>query len=153
MKKIGIFFFTFAFIFAAAGESYACFCKPLWKTPLKKMIADSKNKADAVFVGEVVSIHSSDIDAENARRIIYVKFAVERAWKGVSTIFVEVATAHDGAMCGFAFSMDKKYIVYAKKGETGQLRTSRCSRTELIGRKSLDEKYLGEVRIFTPNKE
>jgi len=73
-------------------------------------------KADAVFVGRVVSVGTS------------VQFAVERAVVGTAT--AQIAVASGPGNCAFPFAAGERYVVYAyQDSSTGQLTTSICTRT------------------------
>lgn len=107
---------------------FACSCIPPG-SPTEELA-----KSTAVFSGKVLNI-SRDGYADK------VTFDVEKIWKGVSEKNVIVATATEGAMCGFGFRKNEKYIVYAS-GEN-PLSTNLCSRTRLLTLADTDISVLG----------
>lgn len=151
MKNIALIsLFALAFILVAASDSYACSCfaEPPG-TPLRKVVAEAKTEAGAVFVGKVISKRAAD----ESKATVYVKLAVSRSWKGLATIEIEILTAENSAMCGVDFEVGKEYIVYANKGEDDALSANNCSRTLMISGKSKDERYLGKRQAMRGKKK
>lgn len=133
--------------FGTAGTALACSCiVPGPNVSVKTQVITSKTQAAAIFTGKVVSIRYSDEKMNDTPTKMYVKFAVERSWKGQATEFIEVETANICCICGYTFEAGKKYIVYAHSSDNTSLSVSSCSRTSEITTKSLDEKYLGKTR-------
>ena len=91
-------------------------------------------KSTAVFSGKVLSVSRDGYTDK-------VKFNVDKIWKGVSEKNVVVSTTTEGAMCGFGFKENEKYIVYAY-GEIS-LGTGLCSRTHLLTLNDPDISVLG----------
>jgi hypothetical protein len=131
---------------AVAEESYACSClAPSPETPIQMMVSQAKEDSDAVFVGRVVSVRSAADASDLGAMASFVQVEVVRSWKGLNTKRVEIITAGDSAMCGVGFEVGKVFIIYANKNRTTEkLGANICSRTQMIGRKSGDEKYLGK---------
>lgn len=89
-----------------AGEGYACDCAE--QTVVKKF-----NKADAVFVGEIVEVSSN----YGSYFIQSVKFKIEKQWKGKKANEIIVLVGIDiPGMCGdMPLNKGKRYLVYAYK--------------------------------------
>jgi MYXO-CTERM domain-containing protein len=81
-------------------------------------------KFAAVFEGRVVTVTPGDGGFD-------VALEVARAWKGVATPTVTVATAESSAACGFAFAEGESYLLYADEIE-GRLAVTICSRSREI---------------------
>jgi len=99
----------------------------------------ARQEAVAVFAGEVL-----DTTVDAARGVLNVRLRVDRAWKGVRTTEVIVATGLDD--CGFSFDAGAQYLVYCS-GNAAQLTTSLCHRTRLLTEAQSDLRYLGRKRL------
>jgi len=87
--------------------------------------------ADAVFVGEVVSVDvGSNATLPSPR---FVRFKATEAWKGVRTADVGVATGGDGECSAFRFEVGKRYLVFAKR-DSQTLSTGLCMGNRWIWR-------------------
>ena len=105
---------------------------------------DEAGRADAVFVGHVVSIESSGMDGR-------VEFAVVEAFGGLQ--FWQVALRGGpggGAGCGYPFQMGESYLVYAYRTPDGQLSTSICARTRPVAEATEDLTYLRALSKIAP---
>ncbi len=89
--------------------------------------------SQAVFVGEVVEMDKSKPDA-------IITFKVEKMWKGAKSETIVVRTNNQGKACGYIFSQDERYLVYAY--DDGALRTSICTRTAEVKSAADDLKAL-----------
>ena len=123
---------SFVALFAPA-RALACECTTL--SP-----ADARRGAVAVFEGRVVSV--SPVVVEEGTSTLSVEFSVARAWKGVEHERVTVHTLVDAAACGFTFSPDESYLVYATAHADGLL-VDRCGRTRLAAEAEGDLRVLG----------
>jgi hypothetical protein len=95
----------------------ACKCAPCdW--------CDDWSRYDAVFDGVVV-----DIDGDVRERNHPVRFAVNRAWRGIAAPEVVVYTAGTRGSCGFPFRKGERYLVLAYRTPTGRLSTGTCGGT------------------------
>jgi hypothetical protein len=90
--------------------------------------------ASAVFAGEVV-------DLKRGFRTTTVSFRVSEVWKGPERETLEVNTPSQGTACGYHFSEEREYLVYAwgKKMEVYY-----CGRTTLLSKASADLQALGD---------
>jgi len=82
----------------------------------------------AVFDGTVARIER-DPDAGPFAEL-RVTFVVHTQWKGVTASPVRLVTQGDSAMCGYAFRLGQRYLVYAD-GSAGDLSVGLCSRTRV----------------------
>jgi hypothetical protein len=101
-------------------------------------------RADAVFVGHVVSIESSSPGGR------IVGLAVVEAFRGFQLSQVTLVTGYSGADCGYPFQMGESYLVYAHRSPTGELSTSICSRTRPAANASDDLAYLRSLAAIKP---
>lgn len=97
---------------------------------------DAASGADAVFVGNVVSIESSPV---GGRR---VQLAVIEAFRGFQLSQVTLVTGYGQGDCGYPFQMGESYVVYAHRSPQGELSTYLCSRTHPVRNATEDLSYL-----------
>ena len=137
MKKvIFITLLSFMFLFAAA-DSFACSCR-FSPAPVKKQVKDAYADSSAVFSGEVLEITSKD------EWNITVRIKVGKSWKGQFSQEIIINTNKESSMCGYAFAVGKKYLVYAY-GTKDDLGTSNCSRTTVLSG-TQDIKFLTRLK-------
>ncbi|MBM7662781.1 preprotein translocase subunit SecG [Bacillus mesophilus] len=113
--------------------THACSCAA------SPSIKEELDRADSVFSGKVVNIKE---DSLKELEPIKVTFQVHEIWKGENTPQHVVYTARDSAGCGFNFSIDESYLVYATQSDT--LVTGICSLTKELSRADADLTLLGE---------
>lgn len=142
MRKILIaisFVLLFCSIIVDPSTSFACSCMqpPSPEEELKRKTA--------VFSGKVIEIVDTESKSllQSSADPIRVVFEVDRTWKGIDQTQAIVYTARDSASCGFNFSLNEEYIVYAY-GEVGSLKTGICDRTNSIDNAAEDLEALGE---------
>ena len=70
---------------------------------------------------------------------VSVKFNVSRVWKGPRSDTITIKTVRSEASCGYEFEEGRRYIVFARNGETGL-----CSRTAGLGNAVADLAALGD---------
>ncbi|UOQ92206.1 hypothetical protein MUO14_17185 [Halobacillus shinanisalinarum] len=143
-KKIfryaGLFMITSSFILTfLPTNSYACSCV-LPGTPEEEL-----EESMAVFSGKVVKIMDKNKNnlIQSSTDPIAVVLEVEETWKGMDKSEVVVHTERSSASCGYEFSLNKDYIVYANERDGG-LHVSLCSRTALLSEADEDIHALGE---------
>ena len=96
----------------------------------------------AVFTGKVVSISLDSASLE-----LRVEVEVYGYWKGVVSSPVTIYTDISGAACGYAFSVDSSYLIYAVLyGDV--LYTSICSRTADLSHAGYDLGELGPPMVL-----
>lgn len=129
----------------AACESVRCSCIQ----PPPPQVA--RTAADAVFLGTVVGLREIELDLDHSEVGYHVReitFQVHAAWRGLETATerVVVTTGLGGGDCGFEFTRDSIYLVYAN-GSDGKLSTSICSRTALASDAEEDFEALGQPQL------
>ncbi len=94
---------------------------------------EAKDQADVVFLGKVIHIEAipQPEDTMNWKFLnqVQVTFDVKKSWKGLSKQSIVVQTGHGGGDCGYDFSVDAEYLVWAYREDDDRLTTSIMSRT------------------------
>jgi Carboxypeptidase regulatory-like domain len=105
-------------------------------------------QATAVFTGRVTDIEPVTARDGPPRTHRLVHFEVIDGFRGVtSESTVALVTGQGGGDCGYEFRPGNAYIVYAVTNpQSGQLTTSICSRTRLLGEASDDITYARAIR-------
>lgn len=93
-------------------------------------------KADAVFLGKVVSIDP----ATPSQAYAISSFQVEKSWKGVRGHKAHIKSGL--SMCSYNFTVGKTYLVYSS--EQAPTYTNGCSRTRLESDAQEDMVKLGK---------
>lgn len=121
-----------------AGPAQACSC-------VMDGTCDAAWRADAVFVGHVVSIRST-----SEGRL--VQLAVLEGFRGFRLTQVEVTTPASEAACGYPFQLGESYLVYAHQSAgAGPLNASLCSRTRPVLSATDDLAYLRSIATIEPD--
>ncbi|MCR2822955.1 hypothetical protein [Lederbergia panacisoli] len=130
---------TFLFFTISPIKSLACSCIPVGT------VQEEVDRSTDVFSGKVVEIVDSNKNKKNqsSADLLEVKFEVDKSWKGSNQSELIVYTERDSASCGFEFSLNEEYIVYANEVD-GQLRVNLCSRTAQLTAATEDLNELGE---------
>ena len=118
----------------APSPARACSC-------MQASVPEAYEAAVAVFEGHVLELQTVE-PSPSAPGYRSVRMQVVRAWKGVESEEVVITTPLDSAGCGYDFSVDQSYLVYAA-AQGGGLQVSLCSRTSPIARAGDDLKTLG----------
>jgi hypothetical protein len=95
--------------------------------------------SDVVFIGT-----AENVSIEKDGRMI-VRFAVEKAIRGVEGATVEVETAASTATCGYPFKQGETYFAYLRRGKDGKLSEHLCGATVLLKDAATDLEYLKAV--------
>lgn len=103
--------------------------------PPEKALED----ADAVFEARPFGMSHDD---QRAR----YRFEVDRVWKGDVGPSVEISTALHSATCGRSYKIGTQYVIYARKGQSGELTDMLCSRTRATASAGEDLEVLGAGR-------
>ncbi len=119
--------------------SHACSC--VESGPVQEEL----ERSSAVFSGEVIEIvdKNKNNSMQSSADAIAVLFEVEESWKGVNQTEVVIYTERSSASCGFEFTLNNNYLVYANE-MGGDLKVSLCSRTALLSSATEDLEELGE---------
>ena len=119
-----------AFLILSVSDVSACSCvKP-------KPVEEVYEYTDAIFSGKIIS---TKLHGKYARRII-VK--VEKSWKGKLPKTVTISTIAVGSMCGYSFTVGKRYLIYAGGDKMTDLSTDICTRTSLLSQAKEDVEIL-----------
>jgi hypothetical protein len=121
----------------------ACSCA------MSGMPCDAAWRADAVFVGNVVSIETLTVPA-GVLRGRRVDLAVVEAFRGLQLSEVTVYTGYGGADCGYPFVMGESFVVYAYRTPEGHLTTGICARTRPVSNAPEDLAYLRSLKTIVP---
>jgi hypothetical protein len=100
-------------------------------------------QATAVFAGVVTEVETPAGSVLRGDDPVTVTFQVAQVWKGPRRQTLTVTTASDSAACGYNFTVDEAYLVYAH-GATDALSVSLCSRTAPLVNALADLYALGE---------
>jgi hypothetical protein len=110
----------------------ACDCVRL--APLSAAV---REETEFIFLGRVLEIVEREEHIRTTRdggatgevRPLdrQIVFAVQRAWRGVSSERVSVTSLVSD--CMFAFEIGREYLVFARKGDDGRPTTGICTRT------------------------
>jgi hypothetical protein len=131
---------TFQLVFAIAiiiqpwlaPDVYGCQCRE------REPPCAQYSRADAVFIGSVTSIRTSDANSGKT-----IHFNIERASRGVSSRTAEIV--NHGTSCDYSFTEREKYLVYAyRNSERNELNTNDCTRTTELSNAGTDLTYLKE---------
>jgi hypothetical protein len=104
--------------------------------------AEESTKSTAVFAGKVIGLNMPIGLVIRSTDLVRVTFQVYTVWKGPVHDTLVVTTARGGASCGYPFSRDSEYLVYAR-GTESFLETGICSRTRLLSAAGEDLVALG----------
>jgi MYXO-CTERM domain-containing protein len=118
------------------ASAHACKCRPL-------SVDEAKADASAIFEGRVTKL-ADEAPAEGqppAGKL--VTLALVRTWKGLENEeTITVRTSESSASCGYAFELDKSYLVYAQ-GAPDALAVTSCGRTRPMAESNEDLAALG----------
>lgn len=107
--------------------SYACSCVE------PNSVKDEVERSSVVFSGEAIEIADKNKrkSLQSSNDPIGVLFEVDESWKGVNQTQVVVYTERSEASCGYEFSLNNEYLVYAQEID-GTIKASYCSKTSLL---------------------
>ncbi|MGF9975374.1 hypothetical protein [Viridibacillus arvi] len=120
-------------------KGYACSCSQ--PDPPKEALKGSS----AVFSGKVIDTvdRNKNNEIQSSADPIAILFDVDKSWKGVDQTQAIIYTERSSASCGYGFSLNEKYLVYAYE-ENGELRVNACSRTVPLSGAKEDIQALGK---------
>lgn len=122
-------------------RAFACSCM------MPSSVKEQLETSEAVFAGHITSI----VDVNKGKEIIStadplrVTFEVSKAWKGNVSEEITIKTARAEASCGYEFSAEREYLVYAY-GDEGNLYAGLCTLTKPLSGASDDMKELDKLR-------
>lgn len=118
---------------------YACSCVE------PGSVKEELGRSSAVFSGKVIEIVDENENnlVQSSADPIAVVFEVEESWKGIHQTEVIVYTERSSASCGYEFSLNNEYLVYAREND-GKFKVSICSRTTTLVAADQDIEELGK---------
>lgn len=121
----------------AIGDACSCHEHP----PIQKDF----DRQSAIFSGKVreISIENDSYPLISTLDPVQVTFEVSEVWKGEVGQEVIIHTVRDSTSCGYVFSMDTDYLVFAS-GTPDQLQTGLCDRTKLLDSATEELAFLRE---------
>lgn len=126
----------------AAAAFGVCLCLPSLGRACSCLSSPGENLAAAteIFSGRVTAVKDPYAAAvfRSSLDPLNVTFAVERVWKGAVGPTATVSTASDGASCGFRFTKNERYLIYAHDSYV-----SACGGTNSLAAASADIAALG----------
>lgn len=137
---------TILFLICIPSTSYACSCVE------PNSVKEEFKQSSAVFSGKAIKIvdKNKSMFGQSSADFLAVVFEVDDSWKGIDQKQVVVYTERSSASCGFEFTLNNNYLVYAYEVD-GQLRVSLCSRTSPLSEATKDLEELGKGE--TPTKQ
>jgi hypothetical protein len=126
-------------LLALPGGAWACSCAP---APSAEAALQG---AAAVFEARVISGPHGAPEGGQQPWFGQVTYELEvlRSWKGSPEPRTAVSTGSQGAMCGRAFEVGGRYVIYASRSPEGALSDSLCSRTRTLAEAAEDLTALG----------
>jgi hypothetical protein len=126
--------------------TYACDCGG------PSSVKTEVQRQTVVFSGKVVNITNPNKGLiRSSADPIDITFEVYDAWKGEVGKKLIVHTAMSGASCGFDFTPNEEYLVYAN-GDKDRLQVGLCGRTKTLGSSSEDLQALGKGKAILPDE-
>lgn len=147
----------FLSMFMQPKVAYACSCQTM-DTPQNEF-----GKVDGVLIGKVTRINKQPVDTVGTSLLwlrqqffpsnnlsysfpgLDIDIEVRESWKGISKTAIVLQTGLGGADCGYPFTINNQYMIYAYEFE-GRWETSICTRTNDIALASDDLNYLNTIR-------
>lgn len=124
-------------LFGNPARAFACSC--VGAPPPLDALANS----DAVFAGRVVAVVDTNPGPHiNSADPLRATFQVKTVWKGGAVPTLFVASARNGATCGFPFEQGRDYLIYANSRD-GVLETNICTRSTFLNQAQADLAALG----------
>ncbi len=112
----------------SSGAALACSCSDV--TPRScNLLA---NRDVSIFVGTVVSVENPPKEGDNQGGTARYHFRVDEWLSPDARGEVEVLSGRGGADCSFWFETGIPYLVFAYRGDNGELRASVCSNTQPV---------------------
>jgi len=146
IKKIILALFAVGILFLTnITPAFACSCTP----PVSPK--ESLRNSTAVFAGKVIDIDIPGWMMISSADPVRITFEVSSVWKGGGYKTIMVETARSEASCGYSFTKDEEYLVYAR-GEEADLKVGLCGRTKLLADADEDLNVLSQGNIPTIEK-
>ncbi len=101
------------------------------------------DRAEAVFEARVSAQPRVEPGDSISLTVIHYELEVLRVWKGELGAAVQMATRVSDSGCERNLAVGKVYVIYAGRGDDGELTDNRCSRTRLSSTADEDLAVLG----------
>jgi hypothetical protein len=101
------------------------------------------DRAEAVFEARVSAQPRVEPGDSISLTVIHYELEVLRVWKGELGAAVQLATRLSDSGCERNLAVGKVYVIYAGRGDDGELTDNRCSRTRLSSTADEDLAVLG----------
>ena len=150
--KLSLYFLAVCWLLVGTSEISACTCMESKDNPDQQLINQKREAAGAVFSGKVIKIERPVASKSTPFASVKVYFKVIKSWKGITTDNVIISTSQSSNACGFQFTVDEQYLVYAGRLEK-QLYTSICTRTRFLEDATDDINFLGVAEKTFPEKK
>jgi predicted transcriptional regulator of viral defense system len=142
MKRVVILTCFIALALASSGRVYACDCVEYSLDAFTEF-----EKSEAVFIGRVIEAKEVKVPTGKSDGSfdyqMEVRLKVERGLKGIEGTEAILYTGSRCCECGFGFSENEKYLVYAYMFE-GRLRTDYCTATKTFATAAKDLKEIAK---------
>lgn len=115
-----------------ASDVFACSCVP------QRPVSEEFENFSTIFSGKVISV-------KTRRYTKRVTIKVEKSWKNSLPKTITLSTVAAGAMCGYSFTVGKRYLLYADGENSKNLSVSICSRTALLSNAKEDIEILNQL--------
>lgn len=125
-RHVAVLIFAATALIGSAKPCLACSC-------VKFTDEESFAEAEVVFTGEAVDRRDPSAGSTSGSTAdpIFWTFDVSSTQKGHAGERQEISTSRDGASCGFAFALGRRYQVFAYPFG-GELRTGLCTGTRAL---------------------
>ncbi|WP_164744321.1 hypothetical protein [Paenibacillus xylaniclasticus] len=122
-------------------RAYACSCA------VASDIEEALDNHAAVFAGKVTKLDkgSSVQRIQSSADKVEVVFLVDKVWKGELSEETNVSTVRSEASCGYTFSDNISYLVFAYEDKEGNLHTGLCSGNMLLSEASTQIQQLDAI--------
>lgn len=111
-----------------SGAAFACSCADV--KPRSCNLVESRDAS--VFVGTVVSVDNPPNEDDHRGGTARYRFRVEEWLSPDVRAEIDVSSGRGGADCSFWFKTGIPYLVFAYRGDNGELWATVCSNTQLL---------------------
>lgn len=116
----------------ATLDALACSCLSHDRDP-EVAVKVALDKADAVFVGTVISAELPDFETVKPfEHVQTTVFSVKTSWKGVESPTFTTKVVVTCCVCGYVFEFGETYLVFAYKATDGSYSVSSCGLTSRV---------------------
>ena len=135
---------------AASASSFACSCGG-------PMSTCGALTSDVAFVGQVIEIKPSDRKGEfigmGLARGYSMRFSVEESFRGALGTEITIETGAGGGDCGTPLKPGSRFVIFARKTDSGELWTGLCSGNRELNSSPEGERFLNELRAVAATRK